>query len=167
MIKNFKTFIMALLLTVSMFLPSYSHTWFISEITEIAFPKAVMESNEPVVIWFYAGGTYGKLAEEIDKFAQSKSKVKILKMDKSLNVLTASKYKVKRHNTFIFFADGDAIGKTTSIFSSKDLDEFINHCLEDYKKILEEEKSNEWKPTRFTEDVDSNGNGNSNDSSKK
>ena len=153
--KFLKKMLVVVVFVLCLVIPSYAaHTWFISEITEIAFPKAVMESNEPIVIWFYAGGTQGKLAEDIDKYAQKKSRVKILKMDKSLNTLTASKYKVRRHNTFIFFADGEAVGKTTSISTIDDLDEFINHCFEDYAKTLKEEKNNEWKPTRLTDKSD-------------
>ena len=139
--------ISAFVLVCILFFSTVSHAGFISEITEAAFQKAVLESDEPVIVWFNSGSTYGKLADDIDRFVQKKSPVKVLKMDKNFNSLTAGKYKIKRNNTFVFFADGVDIERTTSIKSIEDFEEFVKHCLVEYYKALEDERQNEWKPS--------------------
>ena len=103
-----------------------SHADYISEITEIAFPSAVLHSDSPVLVVFYSGSFRGKFAKMVDDFARRKSPVRILKMEKGINTLTVAKYRIKRNNTFVFFADGEEIQRTTSIKNSDDLKEFID-----------------------------------------
>lgn len=125
---------------------------FISEITEISFDKAVKSAEGLVVVWFYTGSTYsGKMLDDIDKYAQKESPVKILRMDKSLNALSVSRYKIKRSNTFLIFADGDVLGRSTKISDSRELDEFIRHYMEEYRKMLDEEDEQDWKPSKASE----------------
>ncbi len=123
--------------------------WFISEITEIGFPKEVEHSDSPVMVVFYSGMFYGKFAKMVDDYAKKRSRIKILKMDRSLNQLTVNKYKIKRNFTFAVFADGELIDKTTSIANTDDLTEFINHCLKKFKEMRDEEKKQEWRPERI------------------
>lgn len=129
-----------------------SHADFISEITEIAFPSAVLKSSEPVLVVFYSGSFVGKFAKSVDEYARKNSAVKILKMEIGLNTVTVSKYKIKRNHTFVFFADGEEIERTTSINTCDDLTEFIGYCLEKHREKLKEEKKNEWVPERNRED---------------
>jgi len=123
--------------------------WFISEITEIAFPREVIHSDSPVLVVFYSGSFIGKYAKMIDDYAKKKSAVKILKMDRSLNRVTVKKYNIKRNFTFAFFADGELLEKTTSIGNADDLGEFIDFCLDKYSKMRDDEKKSEWRPERI------------------
>lgn len=143
--KNFVVF----LLVFSIFFGISHAEWFISEITEIGFPKEVEHSDSPVMVVFYSGTFIGKYAKMIDDYAKKRSRIKILKMDRSLNRLTVNKYKIKRNYTFAVFADGELLDKTTNIGTPDDLTEFINHCLEKYSEMREEEKKSEWRPERI------------------
>lgn len=141
--------IVAFLLVFSIFFGVSHAEWFISEITEIAFPKEVAHSDSPVMVVFYSGTFMGRYARMIDDYAKKKSRIKILKMDRSLNRLTVNKYKIKRNYTFAVFADGELLDKTTSIGRPEDLTEFIDHCLEKYSEMRAEERKTEWRPERI------------------
>lgn len=141
--------IVAFLLVFSIFFGVSHAEWFISEITEIAFPKEVAHSDSPVMVVFYSGTFIGRYARMIDDYAKKKSRIKILKMDRTLNRLTVNKYKIKRNYTFAVFADGELLDKTTSIGTPEDLTEFIDHCLKKYSEMREEERKTEWRPERI------------------
>ena len=141
--------LVAFLLIFSIFFGVSHAEWFIYEITEIAFPKEVAHSDSPVMVVFYSGMFIGRYAKMIDDYAKKRSRIKILKMDRTLNRLTVNKYKIKRNYTFAVFADGELLDKTTSIGTPEDLTEFIDHCLEKYSEMREEEKKNEWRPERI------------------
>ena len=146
--RTFKIFLVFSLI-FSLFFGVAKADWFVSEITEIAFPREVINSDSPVVVVFYSGSFMGKYARMIDDYAKKKSPVKILKMDRTLNRVTVKKYNIRRNFTFTFFADGELIEKTTSIGNADDLAEFIDFCLVKYSKMREEEKKSEWRPDRI------------------
>ncbi len=121
---------------------------YLSEITEVSFPKVVLYADAPVIVWFYAGGAYVPFSKTLADYNKKKGKINIVRMDRSLNNITAAKYKVRKNDTYIFFADGEEIVRTTSINSLADYEEFTEHCIKEYQKILMESKKNEWVPSR-------------------
>lgn len=131
-----------------------SEAAFISEITETAFNKAVIHSDSPVVVVFYSGSFRGKFGRAVDDYAKKKSPVKILKMEKGISPITVSKYKIRRNYTFVFFADGEEIARTSTINSTDELAEFIKFAREEYRKKTEADLDNEWKPERVKNAVD-------------
>ncbi len=153
--KNISFFKIFTVLCLSLiFMTSHARAGFISEITEMAFQKVVLESDEPIIIWFYSGISGGKLENDIDKYVQKKSMVKLVKMDRSLNIVTVSKYKIKKNNTFVFFADGEELSRTSAIASVDDLEEFTLYNMEEYMRRLQEQNHKEWSPSRIKDNKD-------------
>lgn len=121
---------------------------YVSEITEVSFPKNVLYSDAPVIVWFYAGGAYVPFSKTLADYNKKNGKINLVRMDRNLNNITAAKYKVRKNDTYIFFADGEEVVRTTSIYSLADYEEFTEHCIKEYQKILADSKKNEWVPTR-------------------
>lgn len=140
------------LLFISLFFgTSAAATVYLSEITEITFPKFVLNADTPIIVWFYSGGAYTKFSQDVGKVARDSGMVPLVRMDKSLNSITANKYHVKRNNTFIFFVDGEPIARTSSIYSVDDYKQFVQHCIDEYERINSELEKQEWKPTHDPE----------------
>ena len=119
---------------------------FISEITELSFSSVVLESNEPIIVWFYSGYS-DKLMSDVDAFLRKKFIIRLVKMDKSFNNLTAAKYNIVKNDTLVFFADGKELSRTTSIKTIDDFEEFAYYNLKEYAKQENERTKNEWVPS--------------------
>ncbi len=106
---------------------------FVSEITEMTFNSEVIESDMPVLVWFYYSkdvNVNNPFSDMIDKVAlKSLRRVKILKMDSKYNVITSEKLKIKSSSIFILFVDGAEKARSIDIRSDKDLNAFIDKYL--------------------------------------
>jgi len=106
---------------------------FVSEITEMTFNTEVIESDMPVLVWFYYSkdvSINNPFSDMIDKVAlKNIRRVKTLKMDSKFNVITSEKLKIKSSSIFILFVDGTEKARSVEIRSDKDLNAFIDKHL--------------------------------------
>ncbi|MHC9541533.1 MAG: thioredoxin family protein [Vulcanimicrobiota bacterium] len=106
---------------------------FVSEITEMTFNTEVIESDMPVLVWFYYSkdvSINNPFSDMIDKVAlKSIRRVKTLKMDSKFNVITSAKLNIKSSSVFVLFVDGSEKARSTDIRSEKDLNAFIDKNL--------------------------------------
>jgi len=106
---------------------------FVSEITEMTFNTEVIESDMPVLVWFYYSkdvSPNNPFSDMIDKIAmKSIRRVKTLKMDSKYNIITSEKLKIKSNSVFILFVDGAEKARSIEIRSEKDLTAFIDKYL--------------------------------------
>jgi len=81
----------------------------IQEVTDSTFEQAVLKSDQPVVVDFWATwcGPCKALGPVVDEVAQSYSgKVKVFKMDVDRNSATPMRYGVRGIPTLLIFKDG-------------------------------------------------------------
>jgi|GEM_PF-2533593 len=106
---------------------------FVSEITEMTFNTEVIESDMPVLVWFYYSkdvNVNNPFSDMIDKVAlKSIRRVKTLKMDSKFNVITSEKLKIKSSSVFVLFVEGAEKARSNDIRSDKDLNAFIDKHL--------------------------------------
>lgn len=110
-----------------------AYAGFISEISEITFNSEVLECDIPVLVWFYFVEDIrisDPYRDGVDDFAKKNvARIKTLKMDSKFNSITASKYNIKRNNTFVIFVDGEEKSRSEQIRSAKDLAAFVDQCI--------------------------------------
>ena len=82
---------------------------FILEVTDSNFDQAVLKSEQPVTVDFWAAwcGPCRALAPVVDELARSyNGKVKVAKMDVDKNVSTPQRYNVRGIPTLLIFKGG-------------------------------------------------------------
>ncbi len=102
------------------------------EVTDATFESAVLKSDKPVVVDFWATwcGPCKMVAPVLDEIAgENKDKVTVAKLDIDANPATARDYKVMSIPTMIVFKDGKAVkqivGAKPKAALLRELEEFI------------------------------------------
>jgi thioredoxin 1 len=82
---------------------------FVSEIDDAAFEKEVLQSDQPVLVDFWAAwcGPCRALAPVVDEVAtEYQGKLKVLKMDVDANNQTPARYGIRGIPALLLFKDG-------------------------------------------------------------
>jgi thioredoxin 1 len=105
----------------------------IQEVTDSTFEQAVLKSDQPVVVDFWATwcGPCKALGPVVDEVAQSYSgKAKVFKMDVDRNSATPMRYGVRGIPTLLIFKDGKVqeqiVGYVPKDTIQKALDKHVN-----------------------------------------
>jgi thioredoxin 1 len=104
----------------------------IIEITDANFDQAVLKSDQPVMIDFWAAwcGPCKALAPIVDEVAQSyNGRVKIGKMDVDKNVATPQRYGVRGIPTLLIFKGGQVRDQIVGYVSRDVIEQALNKNL--------------------------------------
>ncbi len=119
---------------------------FTVELTDENFQSEVIESQQPVLVDFYAdrcpactaiSPIIAQIAEEY------KDKIKVGKLDVDKNSITTSDYYIRRIPTLLFFKDGKVIDQNVGLLSRKALKAKIEESLSPTKNAKETEANKE------------------------
>lgn len=104
----------------------------VSELSQTDFDNAVLGSDKPVMVDFYATwcGPCKQMAPVIEKLAGSyKDRVKFYKVDVDANSAVAAKYNVNSIPTFIFFKNGKRVDSYTGAVPRESLAALLDKQL--------------------------------------
>ncbi len=104
----------------------------ISEIDDSGFESLVLQSDQPVMVDFWAPWcgpckAIGPVIEELSRTFGDK--IKFMKCNVDDNPVTPGKYGIKAIPTLIFFKDGKVTDQITGMVAKAKLEESINKVL--------------------------------------
>ena len=100
----------------------------IKEVTDNDFDQEVLESDDPVLVDFWATwcGPCKALAPTLEKLSESyQGKVKFVKVDVDQNPEKAAQYGVRSIPTLVFFSNGKIKGQLVGNVSSSNIETLI------------------------------------------
>jgi len=101
-------------------------------LTDANFQKEVIESDQPVLVDFWAAwcGPCRAIAPTIEKIAaQYEGRAKVGKVDVDNNPATAQQYGIRSIPTLLFFKDGRIVEQAVGILQERQLAEKLDAML--------------------------------------
>jgi thioredoxin 1 len=106
---------------------------FVSEVTDKDFENNVLQSDQPVLVDFWAEWCHPckMLAPTVDKVAQEyEGKAKVVKLNVDDNIQTGQRYGIKGIPTLILFNGGVEVDRVVGATSKDNIARMIEHALE-------------------------------------
>jgi thioredoxin 1 len=105
---------------------------FVTEVNDADFDKAVLQSETPVMVDFWAAwcGPCRALAPVVDAVAEEyNGKLKVMKMDVDRNNMTAGRYGIRGIPALLIFKGGKVAEQITGFVPKDTIDESLKRVL--------------------------------------
>jgi thioredoxin 2 len=106
----------------------------VSIISDESFSTEVTAYPGPAIVCFYSTGSESsrKALSEIEQIASKYAGgVKIARMNAETNPRTISEYKIEKIPSFLFFKNGNPLGKPEEILSKKEIEARLRSIIKD------------------------------------
>ena len=106
---------------------------FVSEVNDSSFEKEVLQSEQPVLVDFWAAwcGPCRALAPVVDEIASGhQGKLKVMKMDVDANSATPSRYGIRGIPALLLFKDGKVADQIVGYVPKDTIERSITKVLE-------------------------------------
>ena len=106
---------------------------FVSEVNDSSFEKEVLQSEQPVLVDFWAAwcGPCRALAPVVDEIAGGhQGKLKVMKMDVDANSATPSRYGIRGIPALLLFKDGKVADQIVGYVPKDTIERSISKVLE-------------------------------------
>ncbi len=106
---------------------------FVSEVNDSTFEKEVLQSDQPVLVDFWAAwcGPCRALAPIVDEIATSyQGKLKVMKMDVDGNSVTPSRYSIRGIPALLLFKGGKVADQIVGLVPRENIDRSVAKVLE-------------------------------------
>jgi thioredoxin 1 len=103
----------------------------LTHVTDASFQAEVIESELPVLVDFWAPwcGPCRKIAPELEKIAEERNDLRIVKLNIDDNQATAAKFGVLSIPTMILFRHGAAVKTVIGAFPKKQIEAALEPAL--------------------------------------
>lgn len=105
---------------------------FVSEVNDAEFEQAVLQSEQPVLVDFWAAwcGPCRALAPVVDEVAtQYNGRLRVMKMDVDRNNVTPGRYGIRGIPALLLFKDGKVAEQIVGFVPKNTIDEKISKVL--------------------------------------
>ncbi len=105
---------------------------FVSEVNDAEFEQAVLQSDQPVLVDFWAAwcGPCRALAPVVDEVASEYSgRLRVMKMDVDRNNVTPGRYGIRGIPALLLFKDGKVAEQIVGFVPKNTIDEKISKVL--------------------------------------
>ena len=106
---------------------------FVSEVNDSTFDKEVLQSEQPVLVDFWAawGGPCRALAPVVDEVASGyQGKLKVMKMDVDANSATPSRYGIRGIPALLLFKGGKVADQIVGFVPKDTIERSVSKVLE-------------------------------------